>query len=133
MTSCRDVFAAVCGAGRALGYVCAPSLMQYTIARCLNDTADISVYEKNRAILYEGLTEIGYTVIKPDGAFYMFVKALEDDANKFYENAKKHELLLVPSDSFGIEGFVRISYCVDTSLIERSLPAFKALYEDYKK
>ena len=132
MTDCGDVYAAICGAGRALGYVCAPSLMQYTIAKCLEDTADISVYEKNRKILYDGLTDIGYTVIKPDGAFYMFVKALEDDANKFYERAKKFELLLVPSDSFGCEGFVRISYCVDTELIERSLPAFKALYEDYK-
>ncbi len=128
-----DVFAAVCGAGRALGYVCAPSLMQYVISECLDDTADVSIYERNRNILYNGLTDIGYTVIKPDGAFYMFVKALEDDANKFYERAKKFDLLIVPSDSFGVDGFVRISYCVDTDLIERSLPAFKALYEDYNK
>lgn len=132
MKNAGDVFAAVCGSGRALGYVCAPALMQYTIAECLNDTADISVYEKNRRILYNALTDIGYTVIKPDGAFYMFVKSLEEDANKFYERAKKFELLLVPADSFGCEGFVRISYCVDTELIEKSLPAFKALYEDYK-
>ncbi len=127
-----DVFAAVCGAGRALGYVCAPSLMQYTIAQCLDDTADVSVYEKNRNLLYNALTDIGYTVIKPDGAFYMFVKSLEADANAFYERAKKFDLLIVPSDSFGVPGFVRISYCVDTDLIERSLPSFKALYEDYK-
>lgn len=133
MKDAGDVYAAVCGAGRALGYVCAPSLMQYTIAQCLEDTADISIYEKNRKLLYEGLTDIGYTVIKPDGAFYMFVKALEDDAFKFYERAKNFELLLVPSDDFGCKGFVRISYCVDTQLIENSLPAFKALYEDYKK
>ena len=133
MKDAGDVFAAVCGSGRALGFVCAPALMQYTIAQCLNDTADVSVYEKNRTILYNALTEIGYTVIKPDGAFYMFVKALEDDANKFYERAKNFELLLVPSDSFGVEGFVRISYCVDTDLIERSIPAFKALYEDYSE
>ncbi len=128
-----DVFAAICGSGRALGYVCAPSLMQYTIAQCLNDTADVSIYEKNRNLLYNALTDIGYTVIKPDGAFYMFVKSLEEDANAFYERAKKFDLLIVPSDSFGVPGFVRISYCVDTSLIERSLPAFKALYEDYNK
>lgn len=128
-----DVFAAICGSGRALGYVCAPSLMQYTIAQCLNDTADVSVYEKNRNLLYDALTDIGYTVIKPDGAFYMFVKSLEEDANAFYERAKKFDLLIVPSDSFGVPGFVRISYCVDTALIERSLPAFKSLYEDYKK
>ena len=133
MKDAGDVYAAVCGAGRALGFVCAPSLMQYTIAQCLEDTADISIYEKNRKLLYEGLTNIGYTVIKPDGAFYMFVKALEDDAFKFYERAKNFELLLVPSDDFGCKGFVRISYCVDTQLIENSLPAFKALYEDYKK
>lgn len=132
MKQADDVFAAVCGAGRALGYVCAPSLMQYVISECLDDTADVSVYEKNRNILYEALTNIGYTVIKPDGAFYMFVKALEEDANSFYERAKKFDLLIVPSDSFGVDGFVRISYCVDTDLIERSIPAFKALYEDYK-
>ncbi len=127
-----DIFAAVCGAGRALGYVCAPSLMQYTVKECLNDTADVNVYAENRNILYNGLTEIGYDVIKPDGAFYMFVKAPKGDATEFYERAKKFELLIVPSDSFGIEGFVRISYCVDTDLIKRSLPAFKSLFEDYK-
>lgn len=132
MKEAGDVFAAICGSGRALGYVCAPALMQYTIAECLNDTADVSIYERNRKTLYDALTGIGYTVIKPDGAFYMFVKALEDDANKFYERAKNFELLLVPSDSFGCEGFVRISYCVAPELIERSIPAFKALYEDYE-
>ncbi len=131
MKDASDVYAAVCGAGRALGYVCAPSLMQYVIQDCLDDTADVSIYETNRNILYNALTEIGYTVIKPDGAFYMFVKALEDDANAFYERAKNFDLLLVPSDSFGVEGFVRVSYCVDTALIERSIPAFKELYNDY--
>lgn len=132
MKDAGEVYAAVCGAGRALGYVCAPSLMQYTIAQCLNDTADISVYERNRKLLYRGLTDIGYTVIKPDGAFYMFVKSLEEDAYKFYERAKKFELLIVPGDDFGCPGFVRISYCVDTAVIEKSLRAFKSLYEDYK-
>ena len=127
-----DVFAAVCGAGRALGFVCAPSLMQYTIAECLDDTADLSVYDTNRKLLYNELVETGYTVIKPDGAFYMFVKALEEDAYAFCERAKKFELLIVPGDDFGCKGFVRISYCVDTEVIEKSLPAFKALYEDYK-
>ncbi len=128
----NDIFAAICGAGRALGYVCAPSLMQYTVKECLIDTADVNVYYENRNILYNGLTEIGYDVIKPDGAFYMFVKAPKGDAIEFYERAKKFELLIVPSDSFGIKGFVRISYCVDTDLIKRALPSFKALYEDYK-
>jgi aspartate aminotransferase len=92
MKDCGDVFAAVCGAGRALGYVCAPSLMQYTIAQCLNDTADVSIYDKNRNILYNALTDIGYTVIKPDGAFYMFVKALEEDANA-YDMEDNHKVL----------------------------------------
>lgn len=133
MKEAGDAFAAICGAGRALGFVCAPSLMQYTIAECLDDTADISIYEKNRQLLYDALTNIGYTVIKPDGAFYMFVKSLEADANKFYERGKNFELLLVPGDDFGCPGFVRIAYCVDTALIEHSIPAFKALYEDYKK
>ncbi len=132
VTNAEDVFFAVCGAGRALGFVCAPSLMQYTIAECLDKTSDVSIYEKNRKLLYSSLTEYGYEVIKPDGAFYMFVKALEPDANKFCERAKKYELLLVPSDSFGVEGFVRISYCVDTKQIENSLPSFKKLYEDYQ-
>ena len=127
-----DVFAAICGSGRALGYVCAPSLMQYTIAQCLNDTADVSIYEKNRNLLYNALTDMGYTVIKPDGAFYMFVKSLEDDANAFYERAKRFDLLIVPSDSFGYEGYVRISYCVSEKQIVKSLPAFKALMEEYK-
>ena len=89
MKESGDVFAAVCGAGRALGYVCAPSLMQYTIAECLDDTADVSVYEKNRQILYDGLTDIGYTVIKPDGAFYMFVKSLEEDAYKLVDETEE--------------------------------------------
>lgn len=133
MKEAGDVFAAICGAGRALGYVCAPSLMQYTIAECLDETADISIYEKNRKLLYDALTDIGYTVIKPDGAFYMFVKSLEEDAYKFYERGKKFELLLVPGDDFGCPGFIRIAYCVDTDLIKNSIPAFKALYEDYKK
>jgi aspartate aminotransferase len=131
--NCGDVYAAVCGAGRALGYVCAPSLMQYTIAKCLDKTADVSIYEANRKMLYDALTEYGYTVIKPDGAFYMFVKSPEADANKFCEVAKKYELLLVPSDDFGVNGFVRISYCVSPEQIQNSLPAFKKLYEEYKK
>lgn len=133
LKDCGDVYAAVCGAGRALGYVCAPSLMQYTIAKCLDKTADVSVYEANRKRLYDALTEYGYTVIKPDGAFYMFVKSPEEDANSFCEVAKKYELLLVPSDDFGVNGFVRISYCVSPEQIENSLPAFKKLIEEYKK
>lgn len=132
MPDAADVYAAVCGAGRSMGYVCAPSLLQYTAAACDGATPDISAYDKNRTLLYESLTEIGYEAVRPDGAFYLFVKALEADANAFCERAKKYELLLVPSDSFGVEGYVRIAYCVSYEQIEKSIPAFKALYEDYK-
>ena len=132
-TMASDVYAAILGAGRALGFVCAPALFQYLIPSCLGKTADISVYEKNRTILYENLTNNGYTCASPDGAFYLFVKALEDDAYAFCERAKQYELLLVPSDDFGYPGYVRIAYCVTTEQIERSLPAFKALAASYKE
>ncbi len=126
-----DVFAAVCGAARAMGYVCAPSLLQYTAAECDGTPPNIEQYDINRKLLYNSLCEMGYTAVKPQGAFYLFVKALEDDAVKFCERAKKHELLLVPSNGFGVEGYVRVSYCVTEDMIKRSLPAFKALFEDY--
>ena len=132
MKDSRDVYAAVCGAGRALGFVCAPSTMQRVVSRCLGKTSDISVYKKNRDLLYNSLTSFGYECVYPDGAFYLFVKAPEEDAGAFCERAKAHELLLVPSDSFGCPGYVRISYCVSTEMIERSLPAFKALMEEYR-
>jgi aspartate aminotransferase len=128
-----DVYAAICGAGRALGYVCAPSMMQKVVAECDGLTSDVSVYRKNRDLLYNGLTELGFTCVQPDGAFYLFVKTLEPDAAAFCERAKKYELLLVPSDSFGIGGYVRLAYCVKTEMIEKSLPAFKALAEEYQK
>ncbi|MGN1094991.1 MAG: pyridoxal phosphate-dependent aminotransferase [Eubacteriales bacterium] len=131
---CRDwkaLFFAVCGAGRSLGFVCAPSLMQKVLPHCLGKTADTSVYDRNRELLYSALTGYGYKCIRPDGAFYMFVKSPEADAVSFCEKAKKYELLLVPSDSFGIPGYMRISYCVSTEQIERSLPAFGALACEY--
>ncbi len=125
------VYQAVCGAGRALGFVCAPALFQYMIPSVLGVTADLTVYDTNRTLLYDALKSYGYEPVKPDGAFYLFVKALEEDANAFCERAKEFELLLVASDSFGCPGFVRISYCVTTEQIERSLPAFKKLAESY--
>ena len=128
-----DVYAAVCGAGRALGYVCAPSFIQHVIARCTGQVSDLGVYRKNRDLLYQALTDYGYSCVYPDGAFYLFVKALEEDASAFCERAKKHELLLVPSDDFGTPGYVRIAYCVTTDQITRSLPAFRALAEEYGK
>ena len=129
----RRVYAAVCGAGRALGYVCAPSLFQRVAAACVEETSDLSVYQRNRDLLYASLTEYGYECIRPDGAFYLFVKALEPDANAFYERAKKYELLLVPGDDFGCPGYVRIAYCVKTEQIINALPAFQKLAQEYGK
>lgn len=128
----QALYAAVAGAGRSLGYVCAPSMMQKVIARCQGRTGDISAYKKNRDLLYDGLTKIGYECFKPQGAFYMFVKALEDDANAFCERAKAEDLLIVPGDGFGCPGYVRISYCVDEEMIKRSFGAFERLYDFYK-
>ena len=127
----KNVYAAIAGAGRMLGYVCAPSLSQRVVAMCSGDTSDISVYKKNRDILYEGLTSMGYRVVKPGGTFYIFPRALEDDASRFAERAKELDLLLVPSDSFGCPGHVRISYCVPTETVERSLPVFERLAKSY--
>lgn len=130
--SSKDVYIAVCGAGRSLGYVCAPSLFQKVILKCLGKTSDVNLYDVNRKMLYDKLTEIGYDCVKPDGAFYLFVKALEEDAVSFCENAKKFNLLIVPSDDFGCPGYVRISYCVDPEMIKRSFDAFQKLKELYK-
>ena len=133
MGNAGEVYAAVCGAGRALGYVCAPSLFQLIIPRVIGKTSDISVYERNRDVLSAALQSYGYEVVKPDGAFYLFVKSLEPDSDAFAERAKEHELLIVSAKSFGVEGYVRISYCVSPDMIARSLPAFKALAESYGK
>lgn len=130
--NCKDLYAAVCGAGRALGYVCAPSLLQKTVALCQGVTGDIEAYNKNRELLYNSLTEYGYTAAKPDGAFYLFVKSPEDDASAFCEKAKQEEILIVPGDDFGFKGYVRISYCVAYDTIKNSLPGFKRLIEQYR-
>ena len=127
----KEIFKAVCGAGRSLGYVCAPSLMQKILPECLGHFSDISIYKKNRDILLEALTSYGFECVRPDGAFYLFVRSPEKDASAFCKRAKKYELLLVPSDSFGFPSYVRISYCVDTAMIERSLPCFKKLAKEY--
>ena len=127
-----DVYAGVCGAGRALGFVCAPNLFQQLIARVCGKTADISIYKGNRDLLCSSLEEYGYKVVKPDGAFYLFVKSLEPDAKAFAERAKKFELLVVAGDDFGCKGHVRVSYCVAPKMIKNALPAFKALAESYK-
>ena len=121
------LYAAVCGAGRALGFVCAPSLFQQLIPDVLGLTVDLSAYEANRRLLLDGLTAYGFSVVPPSGAFYLFIKAPGGDANAFCERAKEQEILLVPSDDFGCPGYVRLSYCVTTEQIERALPAFGRL------
>ena len=132
MNNKDDVFACVCGSGRSLGFVCASSLFQELIPHVLGITSDLSVYKENRELLYNSLVSLGYEVVYPSGAFYMFVKALEEDDEAFSNVAKQEELLLVPSASFGIKGYVRISYCVSNKTIKDSLPAFKRLMDRYK-
>ena len=127
----QSLFAAVSGAGRSLGYVCAPVLFQRVCAKCLGQSSDVSAYRENRDLLCGGLTSFGFQCVPPDGAFYLFLKSPEPDAKAFCERAKRYELLLVPSDSFGVEGYVRISYCVAKETIERALPAFEKLSREY--
>ena len=127
---CADhdaLYAAIAGAARAGGHVCAPSLMQKVIARCTHLRPDLEAYDCNRKLLAEGLKSYGYEMAKPDGAFYLFVKAPGGDAAAFSEKAKKHDLLVVPGGDFGCPDYFRICYCVSREMIEKSLPVFKAL------
>ena len=129
----HDVYAAIAGAARIMGHVCPPTLMQTVIEYCAEERPDLVAYDENRNLLYNSLTEMGYECAKPDGAFYLFVKAPNGDANAFSEKAKLgHNLLVVPADGFGCPGFFRLSYCVSNDMIRRSLPAFKAMIESYK-
>ncbi len=132
-TEAGDLYAAVCGAGRMLGYVCAPSLFQQVVARCTGMTSDISIYERNRDLLYHALVDLGYPCVKPEGAFYIMPQALEADDYAFCEKAKAYDLLLVPGSDFGAPGHVRISYCVQTETIERAIAVFAKLAKDYGK
>ena len=129
----KNLYLACLGAGRAYGYVCAPSLMQHAIELCADKTSDMNEYQKNRDLIYNGLTKIGYECVKPEGAFYLFMKALEDDAYKFMEKAKKYNIIVVPSDNFGVTGYVRLAYCVSSSTIINSMQAFEKLYKEYNK
>ena len=129
-TDSAELFAAVAGAARMLGHVCAPSLIQRAVAACCDIMPDLEAYDVNRNLLYNGLTEIGYECAKPQGAFYLFVKAPGGDAMAFAEKAKKKNLLIVPSDSFGVPGYFRLSYCVSKEMIERSLPVFKEVFAE---
>jgi aspartate aminotransferase len=135
-SQCADwetVFAAVSGAGRALGYVCAPSLLQRVVAKCCEDTSDLAVYAENRRLLLEGFREMGIECVEPGGTFYLFPKALEEDDVAFSEKAKSLDLLVVPGSGFGCPGYVRIAYCVPTEQIKRALPVFRKLVALYQE
>ena len=132
VTDAGDVYAAVAGAGRSLGYVNAPSLFQQVTSLCCDLTSDLSVYARNRDLLVTSLREMGYHVAEPGGAFYLFPRSLEPDDLAFSERAKQFDLLLVPGSGFGAPGHVRIAYCVQTEMIRRALPRFQALAESYR-
>ena len=127
----RELYAAIAGAARSMGHVCAPSLWQKVVARCVGLRPDLDAYDRNRRKLYEGLTEMGYETARPDGAFYLFVKAPGGDAAAFSERAKKHDLLVVPGDGFGCPGYFRLCYAVSYDTICRSLPVFRAVLEEH--
>lgn len=128
----ENVLCAANVANRILGYVNAPSLMQLAVSRCLDATTDVAAYDVNRRLLYDALVEYGFTCAKPEGAFYLWVKAMEDDDKAFVERAKEYNILVVPGSAFMCPGYVRIAYCVDKAMIERSLPAFQKLADSYR-
>ena len=118
---------------RFTGHNCPPSIIQRAVSCCQKVTSDLSVYQTNMELLYEKLTALGFEVERPGGTFYIFPKALEEDANAFCQKAREFDLLLVPSDSFGVKGYVRLAYCIDTEKVKRSLPAFEKLAAAYRK
>lgn len=132
MPDADRVMCAMAGAGRTLGFVCAPALFQRVLMDCVDEPSDVEAYARNREALTAGLARAGYTYVEPDGAFYLWVKALEPDAEAFYERARSFELLPVPSTSFGAAGWVRVSYCVPYDTIVNSLPAWEALAASYR-
>lgn len=128
----QAIFSAITGAARAIGHVCPPTLIQRVVAECCSTMPDLEAYDDNRQTLYEGLLKIGYECAKPDGAFYLFVKAPGGDANKFSEACKKYNLLVVPSDSFGVPGYFRLCYCVSKKTIVNSMEAFEKAFNEFK-
>ena len=129
----KDLYSAIAGAAREIGSVCPPTLIQRVVEECVGCEPDLVAYDENRTLLYESLTSYGYECAKPDGAFYMWVKAPNGDAMAFSEKANlEHNLLVVPGDGFACPGFFRLSYCVSNEMIRNSLPAFKAMIESYK-
>lgn len=130
-TDYTDIYAAISGAARVLGYVCAPSLFQRVIKECIDVKPNIEVYQRNRNLLYTALIEMGYTLPNPKGAFYMFIKSPNNDGKDFCERAKKHNMLLVPGEGFGMKEYARLSFCVDTDKIEKSINIFRELISEY--
>ena len=126
------VMPAIAGAARCLGFVCAPALFQRVVQDCVDEPCDVEAYARNRAVLTRALDEYGYTYVEPDGAFYLWIRALGGDAEEFCARAREFELLPVPSNSFGVEGWLRVGYCVSYETILRSLPAWKAMAERYR-
>lgn len=128
-----DIFAVICGQiSRGIGHNCPASTSQLAVARVIDEVSDLSVYEKNMNLLYDALTRIGFEVVRPGGTFYIFPKALEEDANAFCMKAKKYDLILVPADNFGCPGYFRMAYCIDTEKVERSIPVLeKFAREEY--
>ena len=132
MDNVRETTFAIQGAGRALGYICCSVMFQRVLEECINIQVDVAPYRENRDLLTQGLARIGYEFVQPEGAFYLWMRALEPDAEAFSERAKKFDLLIVPSNSFGSEGYVRLSYCIAKDTIERSMSAFQKLYDSYQ-
>ncbi|MDD3172378.1 MAG: pyridoxal phosphate-dependent aminotransferase [Herbinix sp.] len=127
----EEVIQAANVANRILGYVNAPSLIQRAVAKCVDAKVEVEIYNRNRELLYNNLVTYGYQCVKPQGAFYLFIKALEEDDKAFANKAKEHNLLIVPGSAFGCPGYCRIAYCVDYNMIERSLPKFEKLAKEY--
>lgn len=130
-----DIIAVICGQiSRGIGHNCPSSTAQQAVAKVIDQTSDMSVYETNRNILYDALTRLGFEVVKPQGTFYIFPKALEEDANAFCMKAKKYDLILVPADNFQCPGYFRMAYCIDTEKVKRSIPVLeKFVHEEYGK
>ena len=131
MTDWENMANAVAVANRVCGFVNAPSLLQKAVARCLEEKCDIAFYDRNRKLLFDALTGMGFQCVRPEGAFYLFVKSPEDNEKRFVARAKKHNLILVSGSTFAMPGYVRLAYCVKTDMIRRSLPAFEALAKEY--
>ena len=128
----EDIRDGIAGAARSLGYVCAPSLIQRVIERCVDAKPNLEPYDLNRQIMYEGMTAVGYHCVQPEGAFYMFVEAPGGDAQAFSDYARlNYNLLVVPSESFGCPGYLRLSYCVPLERIKSSLPLFDMCLKSY--